>query len=475
MRSSLLLVLATGCGIAPYPVTPCTTNTDCREAFGLLATCEQTTGACELGEPIARCSKTLPVDLFEREDAYREHIVVGTVLKGATNRANLQAMELAAIQANTEGGLDGREFALINCDHSEDASYDNADESEALDEVTLWLADVAGVPLILGPGTSGSSVRAFETMGDRDVAIMAFSATSPDLTTLDGATSTAESPGLFWRTAPPDNGQARAIAADLELRGVSRIFLLHQSGPYGTALADLVASSFSGSVDRTTYSNDNELTVGIRGAAESSEEVLFISSDKADVIAFLDAAAQHPDDAFDGRALFFADAAGDATIFDDLSDEALPYWFQARISSPATPSGDQYTDFLIAYAAEYSGQQASLDRWNSFAFDATWLSFAGIAWATEQGESVTGTEIARGFRQVSDASGVETEVGPLGWQTVQEQAASASAYRLRGATGYLDFDAVTGERSAPTDILVPNASGDFDIVRTCEWDGRCDP
>ena len=84
---------------------------DCREAFGLLATCS-TDGTCDLGEPHPRCTDTYPVDLYDREDTYRDSIVIGTVLKGETNRANLQAMTLAAIQANTEGGLDGRSFAL---------------------------------------------------------------------------------------------------------------------------------------------------------------------------------------------------------------------------------------------------------------------------------------------------------------------------------------------------------------------------
>ena len=192
---------------------------------------------------------------------------------------------------NGAGGLYGSEVAMVQCDYSRNLTVDQLNETEAVQETADFLADVIGVPAILGPGTSGHSETAYRWLEGRDVLLISPSATSPKLNTIDGDVSTDDAPGLFWRASPPDDAQSVAIVLDMESRDVDDIAIIYQDNPYGSALAELVMAGHAGSgVLRRTDDNERTAAIQAAGSDEDVQEVLFIASDVQDVVAFDSAA-----------------------------------------------------------------------------------------------------------------------------------------------------------------------------------------
>ena len=207
---------------------------------------------------------------------------------------------------------------MVQCSYHEDLSLDQLNMEEAVIETSRYLADTVGVPAIIGPGTSGTAVTAYETLLSDDILLIAPSATSPQLIDIDGETSTDEDPGLFWRPAPPDDAQALAIVLDMDSRGVEDIAIIYQDNAYGEALADLVVEGHTGSEILFAYTSDNERNAAVADAGYSgAQEVMFIASDVVDVVAFLNSAALL--DGYLDKTLFLTDSAYDAYLLESVS------------------------------------------------------------------------------------------------------------------------------------------------------------
>ena len=468
MRMLPALALA-GC-LAPYPVTSCESAADCRSAFGLGAVCGGD-GFCSIEEANPRCLQTYPDDLWQRPEDFGDHLVLGAMFDLGPDLPNLKSALLAVGEASQAGLPGGIEVAIVGCSYSEDDAADGLTVDEAVVATSEWLRDTMEVPAIIGPGTSGASVLTYETLAADDILLIAPSATSPELITIDGEVSTDDAPGLFWRPAPPDDVQAAAIAADLAFRGVVEISVVFQDNAYGRALAELVQGEHGGVTKMIPYVDDNGRNLAVPDAVASptAEEVVFITSDVQDVVAFLNSAALL--DSYDGISLFLTDAATDPYLFAETTPETQAAMFPViRGSRPALPSGAVYDTYVVSYAAAYDGEDPTLDGYNPYAYDAGWMAMYGLAWATQQESGITGTNMARGLRQI--ASGSPTPVGPGGWTAGLVAFSNGDSVDLEGASGQLDFDPVTGETVNPIEIWVPRDET-FRVVALCEPNGPC--
>ncbi len=456
-----MLTIATSCTLTREDVASCKKNIDCRTAFGQGLVCGSS-GLCERAVASPRCTTTFPPDLLTRPASYDGVITIGALMDRSveTQRAREDAIRLAATQVNEERGLDGRSFGVVFCDVAEDARYDSLKRTDAAIASARYLADVLGVPAIVGPSASGDTIAVFDAVKDQGVLVISPAATSPALTGHDVATATDDAPGLLWRTAAPDTLQGAAIARHLTTTfpSATSVVVVNEKGAYGTALADVFSTAFQqdGRVVRTLpYETASQRDAAIVDAASSSPPfVLFFSSQTPDAIAFLNAAKALQ--SYDKISLFLTDSAANPDLLQGAAGAASLF---PRVigSRPAVPEGPTFELFKTSYNAAFKKDPGALS-FVPHAYDATWLVFYGAAWSLRQEKAITGIGIARGLRKLS-ATGPEIPVTPANWTKIVDALGAGTAVNVVGASGNLDYDPVTEETTGLINIWKISTDG----------------
>ena len=443
------------CTFNTLEVAECETSAECRSDFGLGYVCRDD-GRCEEADLSPRCTETYPPDLFDDRFEQRDRIVFGNIVDRSVTlfRAFERTAQLAYDQANTRGGLDGREFGAVFCSVEENPDIDDLDHIEAAVASVEYLTRTVGVPAILGPATSVEVQNAFLAMTGQDVLMISPSATSPALTDLDPARVSDAEPGLLWRTAASDALQGVAIASDM-LTGrdppVTSVAAIHEVGAYGEGLYEVFASAFrdgGGEVEEYPYADSGQLAEVIAQVGSSSvQEVLFISSDTQTIIGFLDSVASLAQ--FETKSLFMTDPAANPDVLAEASGTALAKVRGTR-PAPLDEDEDVYASFIASYAGEF-GDDVRGFPFTPNVYDAAWLLAYGAAWATlREDGAIAGSTMARGLRRVS--SGQDVEIRPSGWSSVLQVFRGGGTVDLKGASGELDFDPDTEETSAGIEV-----------------------
>jgi branched-chain amino acid transport system substrate-binding protein len=444
-----------GCTFNTLDVADCETSAECRNDFGLGYVCRDD-GLCERADVSPRCTETYPPDLFNDRFEQRDRIVFGNIVDRSVTlfRAFERTAELAYDQANTRGGLEGREFGAVFCSVEENADIDDLDHIQAAVASVEYLTRTVGVPAILGPATSVEVQNAFLAMTGQDVLMISPSATSPALTDLDPAEVSNDAPGLLWRTAASDALQGVAIASDM-LTGrdapVTSVAAIHEVGAYGEGLYEVFASAFrdgGGEVEEYPYADSGQLAEVIAQVGSSSvQEVLFISSDTQTIIGFLDSVASLAQ--YETKTLFMTDPAANPDVLAEASGTALARVRGTR-PAPLDEDEDVYASFIAAYAGQF-GDDVRGFPFTPNVYDAAWLLAYGAAWATLREEAgIAGSTMARGLRRVSD--GQDVEIRPSSWSSVLQVFRNAGSVDVKGASGELDFDPDTEETSAGIEV-----------------------
>lgn len=463
----MIWLLAVSCTLRTYDQTPCDAPVDCRSAFGLGWTCGDQ-GMCQELEVPVRCDATQPADLLERPEDYADVLLLGALSDHVNDRAELNANLLPIIQVQDEGGLDGQDFGLVSCSYEEEqgSELDGLDPDQAAVAMAEFLVHELGAQVLIGPASSSKSVLVYDAVHDAGPLIISPSATSPALTTIDGETKTDDDPGLFWRTAPPDTFQGRAIAKDWSARGVNNVAVIHHAGAYGQGLSDVVLDSFEGAVQTWSFESQTGAIEALNDALADPlvEELLFITSDVDEVVSFLNAAASSA--LLGDRMLFLTDSAANQQILELTKDEVQDIFPQIRGSRPQIPSGPVYESFKTAYNGGFDGYDASDSVFTAFTYDATWLGIYGIAWSMAELGEVQGQAAARGLRHIS--AGEDLSVRPGDWEDVQAAFSAQTGVDLAGASGALDYDPATEETSSPIDIFAISPGGDA-FVTCATW------
>jgi len=464
-------LILTGCTLSTYEYTSCDTNATCQEAFGWGQVCGEQ-GLCEVAEVPNRCTQAWPIDLFNNREAYSDSVILGVNYDHSDFSYEVRAMELAIRQANEEGGIGGREFALIQCDNAQNADYDTLTQEEANLSVTQWLSSDIGVPGIIGPATSTRSLAAYSVAATNGSVLMSPSATSPDLTIIDGQTSTDEAPGLFWRTAPPDSLQGEVIGSFMkDALDAQRVAVIHEMGTYGKGLADAFVAEFTGDdlfVELWSFSTTSQRDEAIVEAGNGDfDQVLFIATAKEDLVALFYAAGQIESfvDSSDPMGIFLADGAYYIDIFEEAGDYDFLFE-QVHGTRPTVVQGSVYETFSAGYAAAYDGESPSVAAYTAYAYDAAWLTLIGSAWAMYQEDEFNGDGLARGLRRVSN--GQPLTIKPSSWAVIKANFYAGDSIDVTGASGSLDFDPVTGETSSTIEVwgVQNNGDGTYEFVTT---------
>lgn len=230
-------------------VEPCSTNQECLDRNGGTASiCRRPDNVCvELIAP--DCTEVFLQDALPEDQT----IVIGfmgplTGVDASSGIPTWEGVKLALNEIETaakglplRGGTQRRRLAALACDDANDPIM-----------VAKHLAEVVGVPVVVGPNFSGVSLEvATKVTIEAGTLLISPSATSPTLTDL------ADN-GLFWRTAPSDALQAVPMAklvADLETQirteqslqptASIRVAMIVKGDAYGTGLADASTAKMS--------------------------------------------------------------------------------------------------------------------------------------------------------------------------------------------------------------------------------------
>jgi hypothetical protein len=155
-------------------------------------------------------------------------LIIGTLLPLTGNLAFLGPPEVAGAKlalndVNAAGGVLGQPAQLVEGD-SGDASTDTA--TQTVDRLLQ-----SGVNAIIGAASSGVSLTVIDAITGAGVMQFSPANTSDQFTTYNDN-------GLYFRTAPPDTLQARALADLIIADGNNTVGILALNDPYGTGLAE---------------------------------------------------------------------------------------------------------------------------------------------------------------------------------------------------------------------------------------------
>jgi len=459
-----LLTLA-GCILGPKPEA-CSANSDCRSAFGFGYTCGEE-GYCAAPAVSDRCADTFPEDLLTRPEKYKNAVVVGTIYSKEFDTVQRQSTELAIRQYLSDGNNDAYPIAVIHCDTDEDVAYaDDLTVEQAAGEVTRMFQQLE-VPAIVGPSTSDEAFASFDAINGGAAVVVSPSATSPELSTVED-TPAEGSPGVFWRTVPPDDLQTFAIAEDMKLRSVDSVFIVYEDNSYARPLATGVADLVGAEGIATDLVIYDALENFQLSSVPTDAEVFFVTSSSAEVGDFLDLLGASP--AFQGT-VFLADAAADPALF-SVSPAARSLFPVIRGTRPQVLTEDYgpYLDFAGNYSSLYpEGPPVDSNVYASYSYDAGWMVLFGIEWARANGP-ITGSTISEGLLHI--ASGDPVGMNATGLQDARAAFASGADIDAFGASGQLDF--VDGEVNNPIEVwVIDEANEAFVVDLVCEPGGSC--
>jgi len=474
---------ATACSLTTLDRTSCESHEPCREAFGVGSTCGAD-GYCEMAPAYPRCDVSYPEDFLDNASSYDRPFVYGNLMDRSleTHVARERSARLATKQANDEGGLEGRSLVLLMCDIQQDDGGDGLEREQAAVASAEYLVDTYGVAGIVGPASSGDTQAVFEAVRNRDdTVIISPSATSPVLFDIDETSPSDDSPGRLWRTAPSDALQGKVIAESITGAaaggGGLPVAVIHEQGIYGEELANVFAQQHTANGGTWTLypyaaGDDEELKEAARcGGAPAEcgdtttpapERVLFISSQTADVITFLDDAATksyfNDEDAVPpvNLPIILTDSAANDDVLQGVSNQTQNALFdQISGTRPALPADTSfvYKQFTESYGAEYDNEDVTAFSFTAHSFDAAWLLFYATAWTHFQ--EPAGQGIARGLRQVSEQGVVDADkvdLRPAEWGSTINAFRNGQTINVVGASGELDFDPATEETSAPIEV-----------------------
>ena len=200
-------------------------------------------------------------------------IVIGAAgpWQAGYGQMNRYGIELALSEINARGGIRGRPLEIVMRD-------DEASGAKAAAIAAEFIAD-ARIMAVVGHVNSGAMMAAAKVY-DGDLAAVATTATSPDLTGI--------SPWVF-RVISSDSTNGLDIARFASARGKRRAAILYENDSYGRGLADAFRRSFVGEVIGIDpiFGGQQEFEPYVAWYRRQAPDVVFVAGTEASGMAFL--------------------------------------------------------------------------------------------------------------------------------------------------------------------------------------------
>lgn len=421
---------------------------------------------CSSGACLSACA---PAKYSKSGASADREVKVGAILpltaadgtENASQRVRRWSIELATKELNAAGGvvvgsLAPRAASMLVCD-----SHADPDVAARLGR---YLSD-NGRRAILTTNTA-ETARVLAEVKSKNSLVMSVSATATRLSVDPDTGTPVDNGGLFFRTAPRDDKQARALvkAADDEVSGQPVLAVIHESNDYGRGLAAGVAQTgYPAAKLHVTQVDPASPTAGdfaTLGAATPRFVLIFASAQNAAAIV---KAIQGVTGLTKGPNVtyVFADAAMNTSLIAALGTDASLVE-NARGTLPfVDTSAATYSTYRGAYNAlrlipDNGGVSSALDKDGTFGphtYDATYLLFLASMKAIGVGGpnvDITGKTYSDRLKELSDATADDTRkirVGPDDLRKAGSLWASSGSTQVNvtGTSGAVDFDAATGD------------------------------
>ncbi|MFN3937839.1 MAG: ABC transporter substrate-binding protein [Gemmobacter sp.] len=334
-----------------------------------------------------------------------------------------QSAELAIAEINAAGGiLGGQTVTSVRADST---CIDAAAATAAAER----LITSERVNAIVGADCSGVTGAILQNVArPNGVLMVSPSATSPALTT-------AESDGLFFRTAPSDARQGVVMAEIIRDRGFSSAAVTYTNNDYGKGLADSFAAAFAERGGTVTINTPHE-----DGKADYSAEVGALAAAGGDVLVV----AGYTDQGGGGVVRASLDSgAFDTFVFPDgMISQSLEDRFGAELNgsfgqNPASAGEGAGIFHGLAQAAGYDGTSPfSAESYDAAALILFAMEAAGSAEsnvfkdkmlevANAPGEKILPGELAKGLEILRNGGQIDYE-GATGVEFVNGREAAGS-------------------------------------------------
>ena len=334
----------------------------------------------------------------------------------AYGEADLNGVQLAAQQINSQGGVLGNELEIV--------VGDTQTTAQAGIETAQRLVSVEGVAGIVGALSSGVTIPVAQSVtSQQQVVQISPASTSPVITGLDDN-------DFLFRTVPSDAPQGVAMSELVNEADYSNLAVLYINNDYGEGLADSFETAFESSggtiSGSTAYEPGNASYRGELQQISGEAEALVHIGYPENGITIL---RQAVEEGFFSE-FVFSDGMKTPDIIDAIGAENLNGSFGSVPQAPTSTTA--YQNFTAAYEEEY-GELPPLPYIDT-AYDATFV----LALAIEHAGTTDTATIQQSIREVANAPG--TTILPGQWEEALAAIEAGEAIDYQGATGSVDFD-----------------------------------
>ncbi len=342
--------------------------------------------------------------------------------------------EMAIEEINAAGGiLDGQTVGAVRGDST-------CIDASAATTTAERLITSDGIAAIMGADCSGVTGAILQNVArPNGVLMISPSATSPAFTT-------AETDGLFFRTAPSDARQGVVMAEILQSRGISSVALTYTNNDYGKGLADAFEAAYAEVGGTVTINAAHE-----DGKADYSAEVGALASAGGEVLVV----AGYVDQGGSGiiRAALDSGAFETFVFPDGMVAQALEDNFGSEINgsfgqNPASAGEGAQIYQAMATDAGFDGTSAfSAEAYDAAALIMLAMEAAGSAesntfkdkvleLANEPGEVILPGELEKALQIIRDGGEINYE-GATGVEFVNGREAAGSYREIEFVDGKL--------------------------------------
>ena len=245
-----------------------------------------------------------------------------------------KAFDLAVEHLNAGGGVLGQPVEVVTGDPTLDPA--------AAVVAARRLVEEEGVHVLVGPGTSGTSIPVAEQVsGPAGIPTISPAATSPVLAAV------ADRDFLF-RTALSDSAQGPILARVTRERGFDNVALIYYDDPWGQGLAEAFVAAWTGTLTvvsiapgQTTY-----LTELRRSAAEGAQALVVVAFEAEGVTVVREAIAHDLYDRF-----IFSDALKSLEVAQQIGVEQVAGTY--GVAGAAVTGSAASTAWKAAYRERY--------------------------------------------------------------------------------------------------------------------------
>ncbi|MEO6880438.1 MAG: ABC transporter substrate-binding protein [Mycobacteriaceae bacterium] len=233
MADRTLLRVAAAAGALTFVLAGCgsSDNAAAPAASSAAPSAAATSSAAPGTDTAANKPKCTPEEAKKGATPSTKPLRVGTLLPETGSLAFLGPPEIAGVQlaandVNAAGGVLGKPI-VVDAGDSGDTTTDTANQ-------TVDREIAAGDQVIIGAASSSVSLKVIDKIVNAGVIEFSPANTSDQFTCY-------KDKGLYFRTAPADTLQARALAQIMGQDGIQRLSILALNDPYGTGLAENIS------------------------------------------------------------------------------------------------------------------------------------------------------------------------------------------------------------------------------------------